>query len=115
MSASKHNLSNLVAIIDYNKMQCYGDTCDVMPLEPFADKWRSFGFGVREVDGHDTDELNKAFAAIPVKLETPSVIICHTVKGKGIASIEGDPGWHHKARLADEVIDGLIKELEAAR
>ena len=115
MSASKHQLSNLVAIIDYNKMQCYGEVCAVMPLEPFADKWRSFGFAVKEVDGHDIRALQEAFAELPLAPKVPSALICHTVKGKGIASIEGDPSWHHKIRLADEVLSNLMRELEAAR
>ena len=113
MSASKHKLSNLIAVIDYNKMQCYGDVSEVMPLEPFADKWRSFGFNVHEVDGHDCDALKKTFEDIPFELGKPSAILCHTVKGRGIVSIEADPSWHHKARLSDEVIDNLILELEA--
>jgi transketolase len=111
MSASKHKLSNLIAIVDYNKMQCYGQVSEVMPLEPFADKWRSFGFAVREVDGHNVGALQKTFEEIPFGLERPGVVICHTVKGKGIASIEGDPSWHHKIRLADELLNSLIAEL----
>lgn len=115
MSASKYKLSNLVVIIDYNKLQCYGDVNEVMPLEPFADKWRSFGFGVREAAGHDLSALKKDLAEIPYESAKPSVLICHTIKGKGIPSIEGDPGWHHKLRLADEVIDTMINELEVAQ
>lgn len=105
MSAAKHRLGNLMAIIDYNKIQSYGATQEVMPLEPLADKWRSFGFAVREADGHDLDALRQAFAAPPD--DQPTVVICHTVKGKGIPIAEGNLDWHHKNRLKPEEVAAI--------
>lgn len=112
LCAAKHKLQRLAVLIDFNRMQCYGNISEVMPLEPFADKWRSFGFGVGEVDGHDPGALKQILQAVPLVPGRPSAIICHTVKGKGIPSIEGDPAWHHKTGLNPEVINGLLAELE---
>ncbi len=112
MSAGKHKLSSLTAIIDYNKMQSYGSIEEIQGLEPFADKWRSFGFAVREVDGHDVNALSKILRGVPLEDDKPGVLICHTVKGKGIPSIENNAAWHHKSRLTDDETAGLIKELE---
>lgn len=114
LCAGKHGLDNLVALIDYNKLQSYGPVSEVQPLEPLADKWRAFGFDCREVDGHDTDALEKVLRAIPFTPGRPSALICHTVKGKGIASIEGDLNWHHKAKVPDEEIERLLEEVRNA-
>ena len=81
--ASQHALSNLVVIIDYNKLQGYGYVKDVLELEPFAKKWRSFGWSVEEVDGHDMPKLINVFHKIPFMTDKPSVIIAHTIKGLG--------------------------------
>ena len=114
MSAAKHRLDNLVAIIDYNRQQSYGPTGDVCELEPFADKWRSFGFATREADGHDVAALEAALATTPYETGKPSVLICHTVKGKGIPFIENDMNWHHKSGMSDEEIAGLMRAIEEA-
>jgi transketolase len=98
MAAAKHRLSNLVALVDYNKLQSYGPVPDVLGLEPLADKWRAFGFSVFEENGHDVPALaatlRKARAC-----EGPAVVICHTVKGKGFDMAEGRADWHHKAKI----------------
>ena len=112
MSAAKHGLSNLVAIVDYNKLQSYGPTAEVLDLEPLADKWRSFGFAVSEVDGHDLHELRDAFASLPLDQRKPSAVICHTVKGKGIPFIENDARWHHKSKLSADEVSALFGALE---
>lgn len=112
MSASKHKLDNLIAIVDYNKQQSYASTYEVLDLEPFADKWRSFGFGVKEVDGHSVKALEKIFTKVPVQVGKPSVIICHTVKGKGISYVENNLEWHHKSGLKEPDIQILLKSLE---
>ncbi len=112
MCAGKHNLSNLTAIVDYNKLQSYGPTAQVQDLEPLAEKWRSFGFAVREVDGHDMADLNRTFSALPLDAGRPAAVICHTVKGKGISYAEGNPAWHHKSKISDEEVVALYKELE---
>lgn len=111
MSAAKHRLDNLTVIIDYNKQQSYGATCEVLDLEPFADKWRVFGFGVHEVDGHDADALNTVMSVLPFEKGRPNTIICHTVKGKGVSFTENNPDWHHKSRISDEDIEALLDQL----
>lgn len=97
LMAAKHGLANLTAVIDYNKLQSYGPLESVMPLEPLADKWRAFGFAVRECDGHDVAALTERFAELPFEPGKPSLLIAHTVKGRGIAIAEHNPAWHHKA------------------
>jgi len=110
--AAKYKLSNLTAIIDYNKMQCFGNTCEVLELEPFAEKWKSFGFEVHEVDGHDVLALRKELSAVPFKKNKPSMLICHTLKGKGIKKLESNADWHHKAKVSDEEMRELYGDLE---
>jgi len=112
LSASKHKLSNLVVILDYNKFQCYGPTSEVQDLEPLADKWKSFGFELQEVDGHNIDELRSAFQRLPFDTNKPNLILCHTVKGKGVSEIENNPVWHHKSRLSSEEVIRLLNLME---
>ena len=112
LCANKHHLSNLTVIVDYNKQQSYGSTSEVLNLEPFVDKWKSFGFAVTEVDGHDINELRSTLSNLPFDSNKPSAVICHTVKGKGIKCIENDLSWHHKSMVTDEDIQPLLKELE---
>ncbi len=112
MSASKHGLSSLVAMVDYNKYQSYGETAEIQELEPFADKWESFGFSVREVNGHDENELRETLRAIPFAPGKPSIIICHTVKGKGFPFAENNLNWHHKSNLSDENLEAMLAVLE---
>lgn len=112
MCASKHRLSNLTVVVDYNKQQSYGSTFEVQDLEPFVDKWRAFGFAVAEVDGHDVNELRSVFAGLPFSPDKPNVIICHTIKGKGIEFVERNLEWHHKSRITDDEIQSLLAELE---
>jgi transketolase len=114
MAASKHRLDNLIVLIDYNKHQSYGSTREVLDLEPFADKWRSFGFAVREADGHDVAALEKALAGLPGEQGKPTVIICHTVKGKGIGFTENNLKWHHKSGLKENEMRDLLAALEDA-
>ena len=103
MAASKHKLDRLVGLVDYNKLQSFGPVEQVQPLEPLADKWRSFGFAVAEVDGHDVAALRAVLSALPLETGKPSMILCHTVKGKGIPDAEHNAQWHHKNKLtADE-------------
>lgn len=107
MSAAKHKLSNLAVFIDYNKLQSYGPTREVLDLEPLADKWRSFGFAVEEVDGHDVAVLENLAARLPLNADKPTAVICHTVKGKGFPFAEGKAGWHHKSGLSAEEIASM--------
>ena len=112
LSAGKHGLENLTVMIDYNKLQSYGPVDYVQPLEPLADKWRSFGFGTCEVDGHDTGALRGALTALPIEGGKPSVVICHTIKGRDIAHAEGRAEWHHKSRLNAEDIEAMLIAVE---
>jgi transketolase len=114
MSAGKHRLENLVAIVDYNKQQSYGSTFEVLDLEPFAAKWEAFGFATREVDGHDVAALERVFSDVPFAKNRPSAIICHTVKGKGVGFAENDMKWHHKSSLKSNEIEDLMRAIEAA-
>ncbi len=111
MSASKHKISSLTAMIDYNKIQSAGPTRDILDLEPLTDKWRAFGFNTLEVDGHDVEALRKVLSLAPDR-DKPTAIICHTVKGKGIPFAEHDPNWHHKAKVAQDVIAKMYEALE---
>lgn len=112
MCAGKHRLSNLVAMVDYNKLQSYDRTSVVQDLEPLADKWRAFGFAVREVDGHDVEALRHVLSRLPFEGDKPSAIICHTVKGRGIAEAEGNPSWHHKSKISGDEVAAMYAELE---
>lgn len=112
MCASKHGLENLTVLVDYNKQQSYGSTSEVQELEPFADKWLAFGFGVVEVDGHDVEALRSTLSALPLSLGKPSAIICHTVKGKGIDRVEGNLKWHHKSKISDEDLQACMEGIE---
>jgi transketolase len=114
LSASKHRLSNLTALIDYNKIQSAGRTSEILNLEPLADKWRCFGFAVTEVDGHDLNALRQTLRSVPLDTGQPTAIICHTVKGKGIPFAEDDPEWHHKSSIKPDVIRDLYAALERA-
>jgi transketolase len=114
MAAGKHGLDNLTAIIDYNKLQSYGPTAQVQDMEPLADKWRSFGFAVTEVNGHDVAALRQTFTALPVAVGKPSAVICHTVKGRGIPAAENNPDWHHKNKLSPAEMAAIESALGAA-
>ncbi|HIF58209.1 MAG TPA: transketolase [Rhodospirillales bacterium] len=109
MSASKHQLTNLIAMVDYNKLQSYGATKEVLDLEPLADKWRAFGFEVVEVDGHDMSALENLVARLPLNAQKPTAVICHTIKGKGIPFAEGKAEWHHKSGLSSDDISALYE------
>jgi transketolase len=94
MFAAKYKLRNLVGIIDRNNIQIDGHTEDIMPLEPFADKWRAFGWHVLEVDGHNIREIIAACNEAKAIYEKPTVIICHTIPGKGVDYMEYRYEWH---------------------
>ena len=110
MSAPKFKLSNLTAIIDYNKVQLDGTTDEVMPLRDLSAKWHSFGWNVIECNGHDFRELSAALDASAKMNDGPSVIIANTVKGKGVSFMEGKAAWHGKP-VSDEELAKAIAEL----
>ncbi len=107
MSASKFKLTNIVAIVDRNHIQYDGNTEEIMPLGSFHDKWKSFGWNVVEVDGHNVDALHDAFSNT---YNSPTVILANTVKGKGISFMENDFSWHHKL-LSKKLLEQAYGEL----
>lgn len=110
--ASHHRLDNLIAIVDYNKIQSVGRVEEVINLEPFAEKWRSFGWAVREIDGHDIPEIEDALTQVPFETGRPSCVIAHTVKGKGVSFMEDKLLWHYRSPQGEEY-DAALAELEA--
>jgi transketolase len=95
LSASHYKLDNLCAIVDKNSLQITAPTADVMNTDPLDEKWKAFGWAVKEVNGNDIEELKAAFAALPFEKGKPSVIIAHTTKGKGVSFMENELKWHH--------------------
>ncbi len=110
MAAAHFALSNLTAIVDYNKVQQSGDVSRMLGLEPLADKWRAFGWPVREIDGHDMAEIVDALDALPYAPDRPSLLIAHTIKGKGVGFAENTYLWHNNA-VTDEVYRKALGEL----
>ena len=115
LAASHHKARNLVAIVDRNGYQLDGKTDEVMGIEPLADKWRSFGWEVHEVDGHDVAALATLLRRIKADLvrAAPACVIAHTLKGKGVSFMESEPGWHlgwlapeDEARVLEEIMGG---------
>ena len=108
--ASHHKLDNIVVIVDYNKIQSLLPVDETLALEPFADKWRSFGWRVQEVDGHNHDALKAAFGRVPFEKGKPTCVLAHTVKGKGVSFMEGQVLWHYRSPQGEEY-EKAIKEL----
>lgn len=102
MAAAHFKADNLCAIVDYNKYQETGPISREMALEPFVEKWRSFGWHVLESDGHDLSALIEAFGAVQQVKGQPAVIIAHTVKGKGVSFVEADFTFHGRALNAEQ-------------
>ncbi|MDD4603080.1 MAG: transketolase [Bacteroidales bacterium] len=111
MSAAHYHLDNLIAIVDRNGLQIDGRTENVMKLEPLMDKWRSFGWSVFSIDGHNPEQLLETVKMIQLEKNRPSVILANTCMGKGIRRIEGDPHWHGKVPNKKESIE-FIEELK---
>ena len=108
--SSYHKLDNLIGIVDYNKIQAFGRVKDILNIEPLTKKWESFGWEVREVDGHNLFELEKTLLALPFAKDKPNLLIAHTVKGKGISFIEDNFEWHFK-NLTKEEYETALREL----
>jgi transketolase len=107
--APQHALDNLLVVIDHNRIQSLGRVDEVLPLEPFEDKWRAFRWGVRRIDGHDLGAIAEALAAVPFEPGRPSVILAVTVKGKGVSFMEDRLEWHYRspspAQLAQAIAE----------
>jgi transketolase len=100
--APHHGLDNLVAIVDYNKIQSFGRVADVLNLDPFAAKWESFGWSVCEIDGHDHAQIANSLSRIPHSNGRPTCIVAHTVKGKGVSFMEDKVLWHYRCPDSEE-------------
>jgi transketolase len=114
MLAGKNRLRNIIAIVDRNNIQIEGMTEDVMPLEPLHSKWKSFNWHVIEVSGHDFRYLNEVIEEAQAIAEKPTVIIAHTIPGKGVKEFERDYKWHGKAPNKEEG-EMALKELRNLR
>lgn len=111
MTASHHNLDNVCGIVDFNKMQIDGFCCDVKDLEPFSEKWISFGWHTVEIDGHDMGSIVGVLDELDKIKGKPKMIIAHTIKGKGVSFIENQVKWHGIAPKKDE-LEKALKELD---
>jgi transketolase len=107
MFAAHHQFDNLVAIVDYNKLQSLTTVDKTLRIEPLADKARAFGWSVREVDGHDHAALLEQFSRIPWEAGKPSFLIAHTTKGKGVSFMENSVEWHYKSPSVDQLAQAL--------
>jgi transketolase len=113
MCAAHHKLDNLCAIVDYNKLQ--SDDCNyaIMRVEPLAAKWRAFDWAVMEIDGHDVGQILSAFRRASTTPDQPSIVIAHTVKGKGVPYMENVPHWHGSVKLTREHAEDALTSLGA--
>lgn len=107
MFAAHHKLDNIVAIIDYNKLQSLTTVDKTLRIDPLSDKANAFGWATLEVDGHDHAQLANALAAAPWKVGKPSFLIAHTTKGKGVSFMENKVEWHYKSPSADQLLQAL--------
>lgn len=106
--AGHHRLSNLIAVVDYNRYQSLATTDETLTLEPFADKWRAFGWDVVEVDGHETEELKNAMSVNPDG-RAPRCVLAHTTKGKGVSFMENNVLWHYRPPSQEELDRALLE------
>jgi transketolase len=112
--AGHHRLNHLIAIIDYNKIQSLAPVADTLGLEPFAAKWRAFGWDVQEIDGHDPAALAAALDRNPATATAPLCVMAHTTKGKGVSFMENSVLWHYRSPQGDEFA-AAVRELELSR
>ena len=112
LSASKHNLSNLLILIDYNKFQSAGPVRDVLALEPLKKKLQSFNLAVSEINGHNISEITKTLHKKNSNHKVPHTIICHTIKGKGIKFAENNLEFHHKNNITDSELNEMKKYIK---
>ena len=108
--ANHHSLNNIIAIIDYNKIQSLDTTDNTLTLEPFKDKWESFGWSVMEMNGHNHAEIKDCLDKARLSKSNPVVLIANTIKGKGVSFMENQVLWHYRTALNDE-FDNAMKEL----
>lgn len=114
MFAAHNGLGNLCAIIDYNKLQSDDRNENIVNLEPLSDKWAAFNWHVIEIDGHDFAQIDEAFKSSIREPNKPTVIIAHTVKGKGVSFMENEPAWHGSVAIKTEELEQALSELGAS-
>ena len=114
MAAVKYKADNLCAVLDWNGVQLDGTTAEIMPMEHIPERFKSFGWHVIECNGHDVDELYAAFEEAKTVKGQPTIVLAHTVKGKGVSFMEGKNGWHGKA-VDDESYEKAMIELGGAK
>jgi transketolase len=107
--AAHHRLSNLIAVVDYNKIQSLASIDETLGLEPFADKWRAFGWDVIEIDGHDHQQLSKSLGDVGGSPNRPRCVIAHTIKGKGVSFMERSVLWHYRSPQKEELAAALAE------
>jgi transketolase len=112
--ARQHKLDNLIAIVDYNKIQSLGTVKEVLDLEPLAEKWNAFGWASHEIDGHNLGEIESCLSGVPFKKGYPNCVIAHTIKGKGVSFMENKVVWHYRSPQGEE-FKAALAELEAQR
>jgi len=113
LTASHYKLDNLCAIIDHNKLQITGPTSEVCNTDPIDKKFESFGWAVRQIDGHDLDELKNTFNSMPFAKGKPNLVIAHTTKGKGVSYMENVLKWHHGVP-SEQQLEEAMSELDNA-
>ncbi len=113
MSASHHRLDNITAVIDHNGLQITGAVRDVLGVDPLVERWAAFGWSVCECDGHDIPRLRAALRREPIEPAKPTLVVAHTVKGKGVSFMENEKGWHHRVPKEDE-LERALAELDRA-
>ena len=114
LCAAKYKLDNLITFVDYNHLQLDGTTDEIMPLEPLADKWRAFNWRVFEMDGHDMQQIVATIDMALAPEEKPTVIVAHTIKGKGVSFMENEVDWHGLAPN-DEQLAAALSELDGSK
>jgi transketolase len=112
MCAAHYELDNLIAFLDYNGLQIDGKVADVMSPEPVVDKFKAFGWNTLTADGHNYEDIYNAIEKAKANKDRPSIIVCHTIKGKGVSFMENEAGWHGNAP-GKELRDKAVAEIEA--
>lgn len=107
--AGHHKLDNMAAIVDYNKLQAFGFTKNIIELEPLAQKWRDFKWEVIETDGHDLKQIENVFKELPFGKGKPILVIAHTIKGKGVSFMENRLEWHYKSPSKEQAEEAIKK------
>ena len=110
MAAAQYQLDNLTLIVDRNRLQMVDRTERIVGLEPLADKWRAFGWSVREINGHDHAEIMRAFSAVPFEVGKPNCMLAYTHKGEPVSFMKDRAGWHHRVPT-DEELSAALEEL----